>query len=283
MALRLATPPPPPYHIRRHALGELLRPDGSIDWSPWYLTDEEDMGQGGEQGQIIALLQASLNAWAREQRWSPTTLIASDNFFAWVEGEPFVQVSPDIYVLDEPVYTADGKFPGRWEVWRPGQAPPRFAVEIVSSNWKKDYAINPARYDHLGVHELVLADGDAVTRDLSARGRYPFAVYRRTADDRLELAYRGPGPAYCAELGAYLCFQADSALGGPRVRVSRDTEGKDIVATADEQNASLAASNAALAIDNAAKDAAIESLAADNATLAAEIAALRARLRDSDK
>ena len=31
-----------------------------IDWSAWYLTDEDDMGEGCEQGDIIRLVLSSL-------------------------------------------------------------------------------------------------------------------------------------------------------------------------------------------------------------------------------
>ena len=34
-------------------------PSASIDWSRWYLTDGEDMGEGNEQNQIARLLGSS--------------------------------------------------------------------------------------------------------------------------------------------------------------------------------------------------------------------------------
>ncbi|MCG8422785.1 MAG: hypothetical protein MJE77_33130 [Proteobacteria bacterium] len=45
----ITSPPGPPHLICPHALEGLRRGDGTIDWSPWYLTDEEDMGQSGER------------------------------------------------------------------------------------------------------------------------------------------------------------------------------------------------------------------------------------------
>ncbi|MCG8424520.1 MAG: Uma2 family endonuclease [Proteobacteria bacterium] len=295
IAKPVATRPVPAHLIRPHALEGLRRSDGTIDWSPWYLTEEEDMGQSGEQGQIIEVLQSSLQVLARERGWS-SVLVASDNFFAWVDGEPYVQVSPDVYLLDNPPST-DEPMPGRWEVWRPEHSVPRFVVEIVSTQWKKDYEINPARYDHLGVGELVLADRDAVVRasrqdrrsgvpagrsndrNLTARDRVPLSVYRRSADDRLELAYSGNGPAFCAELDAYLCFE-QSSPGRPRVRVSRDPEGNHIVPTFAEKDA--AAENRVRTAEDRVRTAEDRARTAeDKATAqAAEIAALRARLRD---
>ena len=265
------------------------------------------MGQSGEQGQIIEVLRSSLLVFAEEQGWS-SVLVASDNFFAWVDGEPHVQVSPDVYILDNPP-AFDDPLPGRWETWRPEHRPPRFAVEIVSTKWKKDYDINPARYDHLGVGELVLADRDAFVRGLSgekrtankkaAKKRAPFLVYRRNEHDRLERVYRGNGPVHCAEIDAYLCFQ-HSSPGRPRVRISRDPKGVDIVPTEGEKIALaqakvVAAKEAAAAAEkkvaaaekkasNAEKKAAdAQQKAADAEKTAAaqaeELAALRARLQ----
>ncbi|MCG8422231.1 MAG: Uma2 family endonuclease [Proteobacteria bacterium] len=323
------------HRVRPHALEGLRRSDGTIDWSPWYLTEEEDMGQSGEQGQIIDVLQSSLQVLAGQRGWS-SVLVASDNFFAWVDGEPYVQVSPDVYLLDNPP-GPDEPMPGRWEVWRPEHSVPRFVVEIVSARWKKDYEINPARYDHLGVSELVLADRDAfvrtsqqgmrsgvaaeqsgrvrggrglvsepasaaghsraaghsIGRDTIAIDRVPLSVYRRSAADRLELAYAGNGPAFCAELDAYLCFK-QSSPGRPRVRISRDPAGNDIVPTliesrtAAEERASAAEERASAAEERASaaeeRASAAEEQAAEArreaAAQAAEIAALRNRLRD---
>ncbi|MCG8421595.1 MAG: hypothetical protein MJE77_27055 [Proteobacteria bacterium] len=131
VAVAVAKPPTPNRLIRGHALDRLRRSDGTIDWSPWYLTEQEDMGQSGEQGQIIDVLQSSLRVLARERSWS-SVLVGSDNFFAWVEGEPSVQVSSDVYILDHPPAT-DEPLPRRWEVWRPDHSVPRFVVEIVSA------------------------------------------------------------------------------------------------------------------------------------------------------
>ncbi|MCG8423000.1 MAG: Uma2 family endonuclease, partial [Proteobacteria bacterium] len=219
-----------PAHLRRrHALAELIREDGSIDWSPWYLTEEEDMGQSGQQGEIIEVMMSSLKVLASERDWH-SVLIAADNFFAWVEDAPLVQVSPDIYLLDDPPPESE-ELPRRWELWRhPTHKQPRFVLEIVSADWQKDYRLNPPKYDHMGVGELVIADPDAFCKDLSDRGRAAFTVYRRTPSDRLELVYRGQGPAYCAAIDAYLCFVWQSK-GRARVRISRDRMGQDIVAT----------------------------------------------------
>ena len=289
MAIALSQPPVPPHLVRRHALEKLLRKDGSVDWSPWYLTEEEDMGQSVEQGELIDVLGSSLKVLSEEKGWSPI-YIAGDNFFAWVEGEPYVQVSPDIYLLDM-VPPPDQPLPRRFEVWRE-HIPPRFALEIVSTDWRKDYDINPARYDHLGVSELVLADSEAVKRDLSGKGRAPFVVYRRNASDRMELAYMGDGPVFCVEIDSYLIFHSSSPER-PRVRISRNAAGNDIVPTLTEKAAAAeqraasaeqkvdAAEQKAAAAEQKAAAAEQKAAAAEQkaAAQAAELDALRARLR----
>ena len=40
--------------------------DSEVDWSPWYLTDEEDMGEGFEQGEINRMFMYCLQELVRE-------------------------------------------------------------------------------------------------------------------------------------------------------------------------------------------------------------------------
>ena len=319
---------PAPERVRPHALAKLVRDDGTIDWSPWYLSEEEDMGQSAEQCRIINSLWSSLTVLGEERGWS-SVVVAVDNFFAWVPDEPLVQVSPDIYLMDYPASESaegtgggsvasfsslvplmpDEPLPRRWETWRANHLPPRLAIEIVSQDWKKDYAINPARYDHLGVRELVLVDAEAYLYDLSKMGRAPLSVYRRDDSGRLELVYRGHGPAECVEIEAYLVFEV-KLTGFACVRISRDEAGRDLVPTgwqrmvaAEEKAAAeqtkreaaeakvttaeakvtaaetkVTAAEAKVTAERAKREAA-EAKAAEQA---AEIAALRARLRDLD-
>ncbi len=56
----------------------------TIDWSAWYLTDEEDMGEGCEQEQIIWILKQILTELKRERGWT-NVHIGADQFFAWIE------------------------------------------------------------------------------------------------------------------------------------------------------------------------------------------------------
>jgi Uma2 family endonuclease/cell division protein FtsB len=221
-------------------------PEGG--WSVWHLTDEDDMGEGIEQGLIIRVLLAALAELARERDWR-RSLVASDNFFAWVEADPRVRVSPDVYVLDDPPAT----YPCSWQTWRPGHPPPRFAVEVVSDDWQKDYKHAPPKYDQLGARELVIFDPDAVTHPRSHR--VPLQVYRRDPAGLWAPVASGDGPVHSVELDAWLVI-----VPGPRLRIARDAAGLDLVQIPEEQVVALRSENIALRRENTALRARVDAL-----------------------
>jgi Uma2 family endonuclease len=255
-------------------------------WPVWYLRDEDDVGESTEQGITVRTLLAAVQQLARERGWA-RTLVAGDQFFGWVESEPLVRISPDVYLLDDP--PADPARPGRlpkmFRTWLPGQAPPRFAVEVVSDDWHKDYDHAPRKYDQLGTRELVIFDPEAA-RARHAR-RCPLQVFRRAASGELALVAAGDGPVHSAELDAWLVV-----VDGLRLRVARDPAGSDLVPTAEEQvtqlhraqadtDAELAGLRAELArrdAELARRDAELARRDAELARRDAELAALRARL-----
>jgi len=204
-----------------------------IDWSGWYLTDEEDMDESAEQHEIIAIIESVLKALARERGWEDV-YVGGDQFFAWVPDEPLVRVSPDVYLLDQP---PPPPRPASWKTWQEGHRPPRFAVEVVSGDdehpagWRKDYEEGPAKYAQLGTSELVVFDPQAAAGRVDGR-RVPLQVFRRDADDTFVRVYAGAGPAYSKELDAWLV----SVRQGPvaRLRVARDAAGQELVPTAEE-------------------------------------------------
>ena len=199
----------------------LTPPEGG--WPVWYLTDEDDVGESTEQGIIVRLLLAALAELARERGWA-RSLVAGDQFFAWVEAHPLVRISPDVYVLDDP---PPRPYPASWQTWR-GHSPPRFAVEVVSEEWKKDYEDGPRKYAQLGARELVIFDPDAVHHP---RGpRVALQVYRRGADDSWTRVAAGAGPVHSVEIDAWLVV-----VPGPHLRIARDAAGADLVQTPEEQ------------------------------------------------
>jgi len=254
-------------------------PDGG--WAAWYLRDEDDVGEGTEQHITVRTLLAALSELARERGWA-RTLVAGDQFFAWVESEPLVRISPDVYLLDDP---PTPPYPAMWRTWLEGQAAPRFAVEVVSDDWAKDYLHAPRKYDQLGTRELVIFDPEAT---LTRRGqRTVLQVFRRDADDALVRVETGEGPFYSAELDAWLVVQRGPA--GHRLRIARDPAGADLVATADEVASALRLENSALRLENSSLHARVGALEAQVAELQTVIAVQKdlleqqaAQLRDRD-
>ncbi|MBL9103970.1 MAG: Uma2 family endonuclease [Myxococcales bacterium] len=240
-------------------------PEGG--WSAWYLTDEDDVGESTEQGIIVRLLLAALTELARERGWA-RSLAAGDQFFAWIEHEPLVRVSPDVYLLDDPPAPP---YPASWQVWRPGHPSPRFAVEVVSADWRKDYDDGPHKYDQLGAHELVLFDPDIVATPHSRR--VPLQVFRRGPDGALTLVAAGPGPVHSAALDVWLVIHPDPA--GPRLRLARDPAGADLVHTAEEKLHTLEREHVSLRRENAELRRRLARVEQDNADLRRENADLR--------
>ena len=208
-----------------------------IDWSSWYLTDQEDMGESNEQSLIIALLRSSLGVLVRQRGWEHV-YVGSDQFFAWIEAEPLVRVSPDIYLLDNP---PPAPLPDSWQTWL-GHAPPRFAVEVVSGrdshpkSWRKDYEDSPQKYAQLGTQELVIFDPQRVTGQATRHGRVPLQLYRREADGAFVRTYAGDGPVESDVLGAWLLVTRDGRAA--RLRIARDPLGHELVPTEAEETAS---------------------------------------------
>ena len=199
-----------------------------VDWSRWYLTDEEDMGEGGEQDCINYDLKSSLREWARERRWQRVH-IGHDQFFAWREDHPLVRVSPDVYLYDDP---PPRPLPKMWQTWLPEHHEPRFAVEVVSEEWQKDHDDNPLKYAQLGTSELVVFDPEAAAGRTRSKRRVALQVFRRAPDGAFVEVYKGAGPVPAQELDGYLVVQRDG--DAVSLRLARDSAGRDIVPTENE-------------------------------------------------
>jgi Uma2 family endonuclease len=249
--------------------------DAPVDWSRWYVTEEDDRGETAEQGETNRLLLNVVSELAAERGWKDV-YIGSDNFFQWVEDEPKVQISPDVFVVDAP----PEHLPSSFQTWREGFRPPRLAVEIVSDDPKKDHDDAPDRYASLGARELV-------SFDPRATGRRPrrelLTLYRRSTEGAFMHVYSGPGPAYSKELDSWLVTTGSG--DDLRLRVARDEAGVDLVPSTAERLAAVqrlaqAADERARAADRRARAADqradAESRRADD--LAAKVAALEAQL-----
>lgn len=219
----------------RRPVGLVSIEAGPVDWSGWYLTDEDDMGEGAEQGEIIRMLLSCLAMLARERRWQ-NRMLAGDQFFAWRRDQPLVRVSPDVYVVDGP---PPPPLPRSWQTWLPGHVPPTVAFEVVSDDWQKDYEA-PLKYSQLGCPELVVFDPDVATGAIVDPHRVALQVWRREADGALAREYWGSGPARVDGIDAWVVV---ALATGPvaRLRIARDDAGTDLVPTAEERVAQLEA------------------------------------------
>ncbi|MEO1271378.1 MAG: Uma2 family endonuclease, partial [Myxococcota bacterium] len=190
------------YQEGTHVSAEV--PEG-FDWSRWYLTEEEDMGQSLEQFECIALLLSILTTLVRERGQQDDVYVGADQFFQWVQGEESVQVSPDLYIMQpHPPMPR----PRSIQTWRRGHHPPRLAIEIVSIDWRKDYDENPPKYAQIGVEELLIFDPDAA-RNPALPGleheqeRVALQLYQQHHGG-LVCAERGQGPMFSEVLQAWL-------------------------------------------------------------------------------
>ncbi|MBI4700897.1 MAG: Uma2 family endonuclease [Deltaproteobacteria bacterium] len=215
--------------------------DAPIDWAPWYLGAEEDMGEGNEQAQIIEILKSVLKQLAAERGWR-NVYVGADQFFAWIPEEPLVRVSPDVYLLDDP---PPPPLPASWQIWRQGHRPPRLAIEVVSCDedhperWRKDYDEAPQKYAQLGTRELVIFDPEAAAGRARGEQRTALQVYRRQADGAFVRVHAGAGPSEGREIGAWLTVVHEGPVA--RLRIARDAAGTDLVRTAEEEVEALRA------------------------------------------
>ncbi|WP_437316838.1 Uma2 family endonuclease [Sorangium sp. So ce385] len=199
----------------------------TIDWSDWYLDDADGIGAWGEHDEIARLLLSSIAQLARERGWTDHHA-GSDRFFAWVREEPLVRVSPDVYLLD---HRPAPPLPKQWQTWLPGHRPPRFALEIVASDWQKAYEDIPLKYCQLGCPELAIFDPLAAAQRPPA-GRVALQAYRRDPDGAYVRVHAGAGPAWSPALDSWLCVVGSGA--DARLRLARPGGKGELVPTQEE-------------------------------------------------
>ncbi|AUX27475.1 hypothetical protein SOCEGT47_080660 [Sorangium cellulosum] len=248
-----------------------LSPDEAsavIDWSGWHLPDGAERPGRAERAEVVRLLLSVLTQLARERGWTDW-YAGGDHPFAWVRGEPLVRVLPDLYVLDHrPV----PPLPRQWQTWLDGHRPPRFALEIVTGDWRRVYEEAPAKYWQLGCFELLLFDPEAAAaRAPLSEERVPLQLYRREPDGTFLRVHAGADPVRVEALDAHLVVLKDGPH--PALRVARTSRATDLVPAAEE---ALRAEGEARAVELRAR------AAEQRARAAAEqrVRELEARVRD---
>ena len=106
--------------------------------------ETDHMGEDALQRFIAELLRPLIAAWllALGRR----LFVGADQFIYIVEGDPTQRIAPDIYVLPEVDPDSAPKCWKRWEI----PEGPSFALEIVSTDYQKDYDDAPVDYARLG-------------------------------------------------------------------------------------------------------------------------------------
>ena len=229
--MTVARPDKPPTRGRAPRVPNVVRDEslaGDVDWSAWYLTDEEDMGQSPVQFGAIRWGVEPVEVRVAELGWADA-LVGSDAFFAWLRVHPLVRVSPDVYVLVNP----PEPLPKSFQTWRPGHRAPVLAIEVVSDDWRKDYEEAPQKYAMLGTDELILFDPEAATGAASGPERVPLQVFRRTDDGLFVRGEAGPGPIRCRTLACFVVVA--STPTGPGFRLAYDAAGTELVPTRAER------------------------------------------------
>ena len=132
---------------------------------------EERVGEGILQRWIIELFRPLLGRWFAER--GIVAFVGADQFIYFQQHDSTKRVAPDVYVLPGVAPDTDVT---AWKIWDAGIAP-SFALEVVSTDWEKDYAQAPGLYDQCGASELVIFDPWFKRRP---RGEgLMFQIYRR--------------------------------------------------------------------------------------------------------
>lgn len=195
------------------------RPSESVEYP-----ETDHMGDHETSINLAAELKAQVVRMLRDRRRVAHTGMNQLVYFD--EGDPTRYRSPDLYVIEN--VPQEGPERASWKTWE-GDVP-SFALEVVSSNWRKDYDEVPADYDTMGVKELILFDPWATPR---SRRRVRWQVFRRvrgrglarplsSSDDRVESRV----------LGCFLRLVWEGV--NARLRVAIGTRGDTLVPTEAE-------------------------------------------------
>ncbi len=218
---------------------------------PTVYSVEEKVGEDILQRWIVELLRPLLQRWL-DQRGGEA-LVGADQFVYWKQHDPHKRVAPDLYVLPG---VSPATHVRSWKTWETGIAP-SFTLEIVSSDWEKDYSEAPPSHDSAGVGELAIFDPFWEERPRGLR----WQVFRRLGKRglvRVEATNRDR--VRSKALGLWLRAVGDGR--STRIRIATGPRGDDLVPTAEE------AERLAKEAERAAKETALARVAELEAKLA---------------
>lgn len=165
---------------------------------PTVYPEEERVGEEMLQRWIAELLRPLLERFLNTPERDGPSFVGADQFIYYKQFDPHRRFAPDVYVL--PGVRTDTRVRS-WKTWQDGP-PPSFALEVVSTDWRKDYFEAPQRCGEAGIGELVVFDPSWADRPGGEGARWQ--VYRRspTGFERVERTDRDR--VYCESLGAWL-------------------------------------------------------------------------------
>ena len=136
-------------------------------------SDGKPMAESYQQARWITLLYGNLCALFRDR---DDVVVAADNFWYPVEGEPQTVFAPDVYV----VFGRPKHDRGSYMQWKEGDVPLTVVFEILSqANTTQEMVKKFDFYDHHGVEEYYVYDPDRNKLDIYTRGQ---ATLRRHRD-----------------------------------------------------------------------------------------------------
>jgi Uma2 family endonuclease len=201
---------------------EIVRPVPRVD-ERWLL-DEDDTPEAPLHDLAIDLLTAVLRAWVR--RTGRGASVHRNMALRWVPDRPRVGCDPDVCLVEPALPEEETSLC----LWKPGHAPPRVAIEVVSEGTAaKDYNDNPARYAANGTQELWVFD-PLRTGPAESGGPWLLQVWSRGPGGRFRQVYAGEGGAFSDVLGAWLVVTD----GGRRLRIADDEAGQRLWPTGEE-------------------------------------------------
>ena len=170
---------------------------------------------------LARYLTALLEAWVK--RAALDAIVARNLALRWDPARPSVGIDPDV-MLVVPAPASPSELTSLC-TWKPGHAPPRLAVEIVSPNHPyKDYDEIQERYAASGIRELWVLDPELYGP--AARGGPVVIQQWVRSGSRLERVHFGAGPAHSDAIAAWLWSDP--------IRISDDPEGARVWLTREE-------------------------------------------------
>jgi len=224
------------------------------------------VGEDILQRLIVELLRPLIERYRLEQ--GRPAFVGADQFIYYEPFNSTARVAPDVYLLP-------GVEPDRhvkvWKTWETGISP-ALAIEIVSTDWRKDYAEAPERHAGAGTRELVIFDPWSTRRPRGDGVRWQ--IYRRGPSELTRVETSDEDRTFVDTLSCFLCVIGEGRH--QRLRLATGPVGAHLFPTAEEaersakeaERAAKEAERAAKEAERAAKDAALARIVELEAELA---------------